>query len=406
MKPSGKHLILAFFIALFSCSKEPIVQEPVVDKKKFSFETTLSVETTENKWQLLITGSEGKIILDTVVPTMSRIFFEFYSTEEVVDLSYIYYSLYDKKFKVTTYRAVDPTGWNNIDYPLFGYYLMPLSGSGNSAVAASINYINPPPFTGPPVFSQTSLLKYTTTSINAQYGRVDGRPVYLLLPEQGFYKLHIPKSNRDTIDLSAMARAIRTPLDFSPDQQNRYFSLSGVYDTLNRSMDVNLGMYDILQKTKDLLYPSEPFQKYDFFAGATSSANEFFSLYSYTDSIPKVYDLLTASDYTMDASTAANFSIRFNGEKPFYYMTEWQSDQLDWYLFSPIELNQFNPNKMLDNLKTNILRSFNTSSLRLSQFTMERSRTMTYRNYFSKNMVYNERYRTSDYVTVRYVKTY
>jgi hypothetical protein len=404
-------IIFIIFLTLYSCSKEPNPAQQSIEKKKISLRLTYYTDSAYQNFELIVSTTGGEVILDTIAKGNTISFIEFYTNEKKLDLSFISYTSNNNKFNVVTYRAVDPTSWDIVEIPEFGYLSINRQSTGSSPIPAFIQYINPPFFTGPPYFTSYiggsfTIVRYSASGINAQYQWRKGIPTYLLLPEQGYYKIHVPQSNKDTVDLAGMRKVNRRPFDFTPAQIGDFAILHGITDTLDRNKDIELFNYSINSKMPELLYPVEPFQKYHFLVGATGISNELYALYSYGDSIPKIYDLFTAADYSISSTNADNFSVSFKNAKPFYYRTQWESDQMNWQIYSPVEFNQFNPISMLNNMKSKLLVYTNIKSIKLSEFMSERSKTMDYNGYMSKQMNFAERLKTPDYTTVLYVKTY
>jgi hypothetical protein len=381
---------------------------PPKEPKKVTLSLTFKANAQNNKWEFLISTPDGAIILDTIANTNSLSTFECYTDEQKLDLTFIYYHPVEAKFIAGTFRNVDPRDWDQLEIPVFGHLNFNKPSSTSPSSRAKVNYTNPPPYSGSPYFYPNSftLLSFNSTKIVAEYTRRKDVPAYLLLPDQGLCKIHIPKSDNDTIDLTGMEKAVRTPFDFKSPQIGSYAILYGITDTADRSKDIELYNYSINTKIPDLLYPIYPFQKYDLLVGATSTSNEFFTLYSYDDTIPKVYNLMTSADYALRSSSNDNFSIDFTGATPFYYMTQWSNSELEWSVYSPVSLNNFNATAMLNKMKNKLLNGINTSTIRLNYLMMERSGNMDYSKFLTKSMVSTESNKTPDYQTVMYVKTF
>lgn len=407
MKTLLTYSICFSFVFLHACKKEQD-NTPVLAQKKVTLKLAFPANALNNRWEFIVSTANGAIILDTIADKSNPSTFEFYTNEKKLDLTFIYYHATEAKFYAGTFRDVDPRDWDNLSSPVFGHLNFNKPSSTSPSSRAKVNYMNPPAYSGSPYFFPNSftLLSFNSTKIVADYTRRKDVPAYLLLPDQGLCKIHIPKSDNDTIDLTSMEKVVRTPFDFKTAQIGSYAILYGITDTTDRSKDVELGNFTISAKMPDLLYPIYPFHKYDLLVGATSSSNEFFGLYSYEDTIPKVYNLMTSADYSLRSSSAENFSIDFTSTPPFYYMTQWSNSELDWSVYSPVNLNNFRATAMLEKMKNKLLNGVNTSSIRLNQLVMERSVNIDYSKFLTKAMVSSELNKTPDYQTVMYAKTF
>lgn len=402
-------------IFFYSCSKEKDQSPIVPDDGKVAIDLDVVIPTgsrivnPDDKFELIISSSSGEVLLNSIGLAGGQVFGKFYTREKKLDLTTIYLNASTSKFEVNTYKGVDPTGWDTI-LPWFGQRFLNVN---KQLTMADVQYVNPPGYTGIPHFSSYIGSSYWALDpptlsgiIRVSYTRAVGVPIYLLFPVEGQYKIYVPQTNNDTVDLSVMGRAKRIPFDLSPQQSLLYSTLIGITDTNDVSKSITLYNVATRRQVSDLVYPVQPFQKYFLILKGESSVNELFGFSSFTDSVPKTYNLPTAANYNITSSLVDNFSVNFIGEKPFVYTTKWSSESIDWRIFSSADSTKYQPLSMLKNFKSTLLQNAGIPAFKLSQFSMERSKNINYTQYISKNMISSYRWNLKDYVTAEYVKNY
>jgi hypothetical protein len=406
--------LMACNIFFFSCSKEKDQSPNMPDDGKVAIDldvvipTGSSIVNPDDKFELIISSSSGEVLFNSIGLAGGQVFGKFYTREKKVDLTTIYLNAATSKFEVNTYKGVDPTGWDTI-LPWFGQRFLNVN---KPLTTAEVLFLNSPGYRGTPHFSSYIgssswiLNPLSQSEIKVTYTRAPGVPIYLLFPVEGQYKIYVPQTNKDTVDLSVMGRAKRIPFDLNAQQSLVFSTLTGITDTNDISKSITLFRGSPNSLVSDLVYPVEPFQKYFLYLKGNGSANELFGFSSFTDSVPKTYNLPTSANFNITSSLVDNFSVNFIGDKPFVFKTKWSSEAIVWTIFSSVDSTKYQPLSMWRNFKSTLLQNVGIPSFRLSQFSMERSKNMDYARYISKCMISGSRWNLKDYVTAEYVKNY
>ena len=365
-------------------------------------------------FELVISETGGKVLLDTVPPYNGNIVAALKTNQTLVDVTYITYDSSSKRYVINTNKGVNPSNWTS----LFGGGILPSFGNLSSSVLSTTLYTNIP----------TSLLPYSSYMWITDYSSsAGGSPdlstpgqyllhydqysknnyVYFLMPMPGLYNFHLPKGIKDTVDFSHPDTAVKMNFNKPAQYTVQNCMLFGIMDTTDFSK--SLWLYSTYPNSglPDIEYPRKFVQKYEFGVTATNANNGIANYFSYGDSIPSTLPLVDESAYSLTSIQNNNFSVKFNSVKPTFYYTRWQNPNILWLLYASPDSAVLNPVGLLSNLKSKRLQGQDLSSLALTLMSYENVPGLDYPGYFAyvcnPALVQSKRLATS---YVSFTKTY
>jgi hypothetical protein len=349
-------------------------------------------------YELVISEPGGKTLLDTIVQFNTAVKAALRTNATLVDMILIDTT---GGHNVTVYKSVNPSTWINT-FP--GSYVTKYRSSLPGSTSASVHYTNFPNvgatgtdifntffFNNGPVGSQTGISFYpSTNTLDLGYWRYPGAYNYLAIPQLGLYKLYIPASAKDTMDLSHMDTAIAITYPRPTPFTTSYFGITflGITDSTNRTLDVNF--MDPLQEhpvpNVDLQYPRQPMQLYELYYAGLTAANEGVGFYSYGKTVPTNWNYLDPASFTVSSVQPDNLSVQYKGSAPAtvassYWTTSNNSSTLS--IFWHPDSTSIHPLTLLTGLKAKFLSGAALSDLKCSSFTFEQMPGFTYSSYFT-----------------------
>lgn len=339
-------------------------------------------------YELIITEPGGKKLLDTIVGVNVSVAARLITDSKLVDLTTILYDPSSDTYKAITYKSIDP-GYLKSSVGL-NYSLMP---QAKPTTPANIYYAHPPanalnsPFQPPFLFNdaaKTSGLTstFTNASLSINYPRQNGNYAYLLFPHLGLYNLSLPKSDRDTVDLSEMDTVTKIKFNIPAAYNLSSCSLLGVFDTTDLSKSVSL--YDEVTRAADadLEVPKIPVQKFQLTVNANYNYGmDWLSFYSYSDTIPTEPIFIDGLSYNLTSTANDHFAVEFLDFKPSYYMTQWNSGKLRWQLFSSPDSIVGSPVTLFQSFNSKLLEGRSVADFKLGTFLFEVVDQMNYKTY-------------------------
>jgi hypothetical protein len=302
---------------------------------------------------------------------------------------------------VTVYKSVNPSTWVNA-FP--GSYVTKYRSFLPGSATASVRYTHFPnvgtsavPFfntfylnNGPIGASGGGVFNPATDIVDLIYWRYPGEYNYLAIPQLGLYKLYIPASAKDTIDLSHMDTAIAVTYPRPTPFTTSYFGITflGITDSANRMLDINFMDPNLEHPVPnvDLQYPRQPMQLYELYYAGLTPANEGVGFYSYGKTVPTNWNYLDPASFTVSSVQPDNLSVQYKGSAPAtvaysYWTTSNNSSRLS--LFWHPDSTNIHPLTLLTSLKAKFLSGATLGDLKCSSFTFEQMPGITYSGYFT-----------------------
>ena len=379
--------VLSLF-CLVSCKKNntPPVEPPITPPVIGTMNINLSYGAGTGFFELIISETVGKILLDTLPPFHNSIVAALKTNQTLVDVTLITYDTAGKQYNLRTYKGVNPANWSSV---LLSGYDAPIANL--SSKGASILYTHVPNGNASYLLLDDYVGTYSSTydfSIPGQYTLgyqqySNNNYLYFLLPFSGLYNFHVPKGLTDTVDLSHMDTAVTVSFTKPAQYTLQSCTLVGIMDTTDYNKSVFL--YNNGSPSfgiPDVEYPKKLVQKFEMHAYATNTNKGTASYYSYGDAVPSTLPLADESAYTINTSQNNNFSIKFNSSRPTYYYTQWQTGNLLWLIYASPDSTTLNPMGLLTSLKSKSLQGQNFSSLALTRLSFENTLGLDYQGYF------------------------
>jgi hypothetical protein len=348
--------------------------------------------------ELIINEPGGAILMDSMIPVNTPIVTTLHTTQKLVDVTTVVNDSPAAQIYVTTWKAVDPTGWTT-PYPN-GYNIFDRNTSGSKA---EIYYANlPATFSSDINFadgvnsgwssavpsSGSGSSAYGNLTVN--YSRHAGNYAYFCFPIQKLYNFHIPVGDADTVDLSNMDTAVKVNY-YRPGYSFTACNLVGDMDTTN--IDRALLLYAPTlapgfdtTAVQNFCYPPTLVEKYELRIYAhTLDKKNYISYYSYGSQVPPTMPFPDSTGYALNSILPDNFSFTFLGVRPSYVGTQWvtASSKVNWTLFSSPDSTQLHPLSMLLSLKSRMLQQQNLPSLSYDNFGYGTADQLNYQDYFS-----------------------
>jgi hypothetical protein len=348
--------------------------------------------------ELIINEPGGAILMDSMVPVNTPIVTTLHTTQKLVDVTTVVDDSSAAVIYVTTWKAVDPTGWTTA-YPN-GYNIL---DHNTFASKAEIFYANLPAPQSPNInFSDGVNAGWSSAftssgpgpspygSLTVNYSRHAGNYAYFLYPTLKLYNFHLPVGDADTVDLSHMDTAIKVNY-YRPGYSFTACNLVGDMDTNN--IDRALLLYAPTFGTgfdttavQNFCYPPTVVEKYELRVYAhTLDKKNYISYYSYGSQVPATMPFPDSTGYALNSILPDNFSFTFLSARPSYVGTQWitASSKVNWTLFSSPDSTQLHPLTMLSSLNSRMLRQQNLSSLSYDNFGYGTADQLNYQDYFS-----------------------
>ncbi|MFT3747322.1 MAG: hypothetical protein QM768_03360 [Agriterribacter sp.] len=389
-------LAVIVFITNISCSKtDNVINIPGPQENLISYNLKpyypKHPDAFNSKYELIISTSNGKILLDTVTDINTSTPLSFKSPESRVNVTTIGYNKQLSKYEIQTYKGVNPNQWDTLSFGLG--HRMDLN-PGN-LVSSTLTYNNVPHTTGMPYLNSYAsylgsgyFLSYSEATINAEYYKCANTPVYLLLPSSGLYSLNYPAKNPDTINIQKMDTAVQVKFQGIKDYNIAYVDLLGLVDSTDIfSVNYLYNSPAIVHNNTvnaDLLYPGKYFQTYQLTLSVFGNSQGV-SHFSYGDSVRTVLNLPDKSNYNITSSSYDKFAVQFLNTAPAYYSTTWNLDNIQWTIFASPDSSAIMPFGMMNALqaKSFYLKSLNLNNLKLTLFTFENMKNIDFDTYLN-----------------------
>lgn len=413
--------MLAIFFCAYACSKSdaPAVTPPPVTPpaKDDSVNIGLGLifpatkQNSNGQFELIVTTTNGNTLLDTLAPINVPVVANVRSDKKLVDVTIIHYYPGVAKYSVNVFRAVDPTGWDTL--MLTNTYTMPVNTDSVTAGLATVTYVNPPGYTGQPIFNNYSGtgpgggMSYSPSSINISYNRYPANLRYIMLPDQALYKFTPATTEADVVDLTSMDQGGKATFDRPGGFQLKYVDLYGVMDPAN--FNKTLHLFNIINPVQgaEIAFPKSVVAKYHLFATfSNSSSKEDLTLFSYGDSVTTSVGGTNNTDYQITNSLPDDTRVLFS-RKPGYYMTSWSSNDTYMNYYASPDSVKTGPEAFIQKVKSKILATADVSHFFWSTITTEMSpQGTTYQQYLDRSFKVSQRYLRPNWVNVMYSRKF
>ena len=346
--------------------------------------------------ELIINEPGGGILLDSMLPVNTPLITTLQTTQKLVDVTTVVNDSSAGVIYVTTWKAVDPSGWTTA-YPN-GYNIRDYN---TSATAAQLYYTNlPAPWTANVNFADgvnsgwSSVSPYSGSgsspygNLAVNYSMHAGNYAFFLFPIQKLYNFHIPAGGADTVDLTDMDTAIKVNY-YRPGYIFTACNLVGDMDTNNIDRALLLyaptfgpGFDSTL--VQNFCYPPSLVEKYELRIYAhTPDKKSYISYYSYGPEVPQTMPFPDSTSYTLNSTQPDDFSVTLLTVRPTYVNTVWVTSNVNWTVFASPDSTQLHPLSMLSSFYSRMLRQQNLSSLSFSSFGYGTADQLNYQDYFS-----------------------
>jgi hypothetical protein len=378
--------VLLLFIFLFSCNKSQDTIATTVGNLKINLTTPTTAPGVSN-YEIIISESAGKILLDTISPPNTDIVASLKTNANLVDITNVYFDSYANSYNVVTYKAVDPSTWTSI---YSGSYHAPVGGSPSN-VPAEMFFTNIPSgnsilfsnCTAEPPNSFT--IDVLAKTLDVSYHLHASNYAYAIWPNEKRYSMHIPQGPHDTIDCTNLDTTKELALTHSPLYDFYHSRLIGILDTTDftRSLFLYDNYLTPLFTLPELLYPEKNIQKYELMTEWLSGNNENIAAYSYGDKPDGHIDYPDNTMYSITSILNNHFSVDFKSVRPSYYNTNWQAGNIVWTLYASPDSAVLDPLGILSAQKSRILQGQSLGALKLLSFQFENVQGFDYQGYLS-----------------------
>jgi hypothetical protein len=348
--------------------------------------------------ELIIDVPGGAILMDSMIRVNTPLVTTLHTNQKLVDVTTVVNDSSAGTIYVTTWQAVDPTGWTT-PYPN-GYNIL---NDNTTSSPASLYYTKIPYNSSPDMlFAADAGGSYTTAEwsyypsnflydkLNITYNGHSGNYVYLAYPTLKLYNFHLPVTDADTVDLSQMDTAVKVNY-YRPGYIFTACNLMGDMDTNN--VDRALLLYEPTggpggdtTAVQNFCYPPTVVEKYELRVYAhTQDKKNYISYYSYGPQVPSTMPFPDSTGYALNSILPDNFSFTFLSVRPSYVGTQWTtaSSKVNWTLFSSPDSTQLYPLRLLSSLNSRMLQQQNLSSLSFNNFGYGTADQLNYQDYFS-----------------------
>jgi hypothetical protein len=348
--------------------------------------------------ELIIDEPGGAILMDSMIPVNTPIITTLHTLRKYVDITTVVNDSSGATIYVTTWKAVDPTGWTT-PYPN-GYNI---TDHNTTSTKAQLYYANlPAPQSADVIFSDGVNAGWSSAypsngpgaapygSLNVNYSRHAGNYAYFCYPTLKLYSFHIPVGDADTVDLSQMDTAIKVNY-YRPGYAFTACNLVGDMDTTNidRALLLYLPTFGPgfdSTAVQNFCYPPTLVEKYELRVYAhTADKKNYISYYSYGTQVPSSMPFPDSTAYALNSTQPDDLSFTFLTVNPTYVGTQWvtASSKVNWTIFSSPDSTQLHPLSMLSSFNSRMLQQQNLNTLSFYSFGYGTADQLNYQNYFA-----------------------
>lgn len=357
-----------------------------------------------NIYELIISESGGKVLLDTVTPYNSPIITWLKTNQKLLDITTVKKWATTGSYLIHAYKAIDLTAWVNI--PDNDSVQLPSGGTPNPpAVLGITTYTN----VNVPMGSYYNVLNSYGSDAGLAYNRImysryntfPGDYAYLIFPTLGLYNIHIITGNGGMVDFSNPDTAVWVPFNKPAYYSTSRFNISGYKDPSDLSRLINLTYYsangDQISDASGMFYPGKKyFKKYSFsyyVSDGTNNNSAGISL-PYVDTIPNNPPVPDPSWYNVSLAKDTTVSVDFKTHKPTYYDVTAHVGDIQFRLTVPGDSTILRPVGFFIALKSQLLNNQNLSKMNLDQISIVSDAEPNYQAYWSKRTAIYQAWKT------------
>ena len=333
----AKTLFVLFIVFVFmSCRKNDL---PAPPKPPVEHQVNLSyVDNFESSsYELIVTDSNGKFLLDTILPTNQTTTVKFLYNEPKVNITTIELSE-GRYYNVKTYYQVNPVQWN-INQRFIRVHEPQVADLPQGPYV----YYKDVPKTDPslllfPIYMGGNSGFYSNNTIRMDYNKPDPYYSYVSIPSLGLYKFHQTITNHDTVSLAKMdtLASITYPINFGVSPYNTReligYTKKNDYSTYTRLWD---DQYDYWKTYGDFMYPKTGVEQYLVrYSVYDENLMEHYSQVL-SDKMPTAIEFLDDSYVKVINNDPNDFKIAFPKDQPTAYGLYFNStitDSLSWQI--------------------------------------------------------------------------
>ena len=312
-------------------------------------------------FELIISETAGKVLLDTVAAFNTNIVATLKTTEPRVNVTTIEHYLQNNNYDVYVRRSVKPALWTNLASPIVNSTPNPFpSNIVYTNVPAAADTINID-------FSALGASYYFSRTYDAGQhrlwigytGRSGANYAYLQVPNLGLFSFQPIQTANDTVSLTHMDTTIKARLTKGAPTQLVVCFLSGYMDTTDMTKYLELYRWKYRLSADSIQYPSKsvvPVQKYFLYASSMSAIrNESYDYMAYSDTVPTTLPYPGTLIYVINSRLNTNFSISFL-QKPTRYTTAWATGNIRMEVDAPPDSTTLNALDLANSLNSKMLR--------------------------------------------------
>ena len=345
---------------------------------------------TLRKYELIISETNGKNLLDTVMPYNTHVIADMKTNQSLFNVTILFFSPFVQAFSIQTYKAIDISGLKNVpgsdSIPGLTFHLDPTT-DGN------VTYTNVHTVSGDPYYTAVGLFgessQWNGGNISYSYTYHPGDYAYLIFPFSKLYKIHPISSAAEVVDFSKPDTAVGVKFNRPAIYPNYNFSLAGFPDTNNLSKFVSLSYDGAAFRSipgADIVYPGKKvFQKYSFSYNAYDA--DYKNVVSYSlpsiDTIPADIPFPDPAWYTLTAAPNT-VTADFTTHKPVSYDINCTIGKMFFTLTAAGDSTVQHPLDFLTSLKSKLLNGQDLSSLKISDIRLVSETGSNYQTYCSR----------------------
>jgi len=394
MKSLKTKFLLAASVVLLvtACRKKDILSgqsgQPLTEHE---FDLSYVDNFESDNYELIVTDSNGKFLLDTILPVNQRITVKLSSNETKFNMTTIELSS-GQYYNVRTYYQVNPGQWNinqrfiqvhqpAATSPTQGPYIF------YKDVPDVDSTLLPFPFyTG----GNSGVYHRYDQTLRMDYNAPDPYHSYVSIPSLGLYQFHKTLTSHDTVSLARMDTllSITYPKNFDVSPYNTReligYTKKDDYSTYTRLWD---DQYDYWNTYGDFVYPSKGVEQYLVRYNVLDDNLQSHYSQVLSDKMPASIEFLDDSYVNVVNKDPNNFEIAFPKSAPSVYGLYFAStitDSLSWQVLLPsTKTNLKGTNKLVDLKKSKLLKTFDFSSVQLLGVQLTKADNYSYYDYLN-----------------------
>jgi hypothetical protein len=397
-----KYIILSIFIFLtifISCTEKDPIEEINPDDniekeyENYSFNLFFNpsplLTDIQNPVQLILTDKSNSILLDTVLQRGIVNTINYKSTEEKVNLTYIFQG--SGAAYIISYYDFSPKDWA-IPFTVGFAYPHKKSTLVENTEKSTVKLIHKPGGQTDLVLTGSSGYEVISSGIESIINykrRVGGEYLFLASGQDKTFFLTKITSSDTIISLENMQNLSKINYRFNVNYPLELYGGSIIAypekQDVSRSIMV-FEKFNYLYDKNEIYCPvSSAFEVYHTSLSFIDDNRNEHSFYLSADSVPTQFDLINKSDIILTSKSISSININFNKIKPSYYSTLFKNDSVNVYQYLPTEMNSYSPDSLISVIKnSSFIRKENFNNLSLKEVSVEIIDSLDYQEFISR----------------------